>query len=202
VELPSSHLEKLIYVPERHRVAETFGWQPGIWGVFFIVATCVYMPFVNDSASDHISWLFFGSLAVLGLGLTGYEIWRRRNRTVLVKDGEYILVFRKGRLDLTLARSKITRIKADFHTMLWIGAPMAVCAALLTAVGITSILRDKTGSTDGLLILFWGIVCWVSLASAAWTRFYTCHLRVPVRGSKWTEESVLIPSYRFKELFP
>lgn len=202
MELPSSHLEQLIYVAERHRVTETFGWQPGIWGVLFIVAACVYLPYVNELSSDIISWLIFGSLAVLGIGLTGYEIWRRRNRTVLVKNGRHILVFRKGRLDLTLAANQITLIKADFHTMIMIGVCMALCTVLFTAIAFTGILRDAVVSTDSLLILFWGIVCGASLASASWTRFYCRHLRVPILGSKWTEESVLVLSSRLKELFP
>lgn len=201
MERTTSRTGQLIYVPERHKVVETFGWQPGIWGALFIAAACVFVPNGDDS-SNAVVWMIFAPSAALGLSLTGYEIWRRRNRTVLVKEGGSISVFRKGRLDLTLAPNEMTRVQADLITLLKIGVPLGVCGALFTAVGIVGLLRDKTGDTENLLILFLGLVCWASLVSAAWTRFSCCHLRVPVKGSRWSEESVLIPSSRLKELFP
>jgi len=191
----------LNYVPGHRRVPETFGWQPGAWGGLFIVfAVVVLLPY-GDNPPAEFPWFIFGSAAVPGLFLTGYELWRRTNRTVLVRDGGHILVFRKGRLDLTLAPDSISRIKADFHTTLMIGACLGLCTLLLMAVGATCAFKDKAESIDCLFILFAGLVCGVSLVSAAWTRFRCCHLRVPVKGSKWTEESVLIPSSRVNELF-
>ncbi len=199
-ELTSSCVEQLKYIPQGDRVEETFGWQPGIWGAWFIAAACVFVPHGDKSLRD-VLWMIFVPSTVLGMGLIGYEIWRRRNRTVLVKNGEHISVFRKGLLDLTLAPDSIARIKADFHTTLMIGVPLGVCAVLFMAIGITNILRDEVQSADNLLILFLGIVCVASLASAAWTRFYCIHLRLPIKGSKWTEESVLLHSSRLKKLF-
>lgn len=191
----------LNYVPDHQRVPETFGWQPGAWGALFIVFAVVVLLPDTDNQTAEFPWLIFVSAAVPGLVLTGYEFWRRSNRTVLVRDGGQILVFRRGRLDLTLAPDSIARIKADSHTMLTIGACLGLCTLLLMAVGVTCAFKDKAGHIDCLFILFAGLVCGVSLVSAAWTRFYCSHLRVPIKGSKWTEESVLIPASRYKELF-
>jgi hypothetical protein len=199
-QLTSSSVEQLKYIPKRDMVAETFGWQPGIWGALFIATACVFVPHGDKSLHDAL-WLIFGPSALLGLVLIGYEIWRRRNRTVLVKNGESISVFRKGLLDLTLAPIEITRIKTDFHTTLMIGVPLGVCTVLFAAIGIANILRNEVQSNDNMLILFLGLVCGASLASAAWTNFFCSHLRVPIKGSKWKEESVLVKSSRLKELF-
>ena len=59
-----------------------------------------------------MQWEISAISGAIGLSLAGYEIWRRRNRTVLVKDGEQIAVYRKGRLDLILAPSEITQVES------------------------------------------------------------------------------------------
>jgi hypothetical protein len=86
--------------------------------------------------------------------------------------------------------------------MLNVGASLGLAALIFTVLGITMIIKDGEWKTDSLLILFWGIGILASLALTIWTRFFCRHLRVGVRGSKWMEKSVLIPSSRFKELFP
>lgn len=187
---------------ERQKVVETLGCQPGIWGTLFIVVACLFM-LNGKGPSIAIEWMISGSSAALGLGLTGYEVWRRRNRTVLVKDGERIAVFRKGRPDLILAPGDITIVKAGLFVMLKVGVPLGLCAAAFSGIGIIGLLRDEAGTADNLMILFLGLACGASLASAAWTRFSCCHLRVPINGSRWlAEETVLVPSSRLKEVFP
>jgi hypothetical protein len=120
-----------------------------------------------------------------------------------VREGANIKVFRKGRLDLTLTAGEIAIVNADIVTMLKIGTPLGLCAALFTAIGMTGILRDSVVLADDLIILSLGLACGASLASAAWTRFSCAHLRVPVRGSRWLEEeTVLVPASRLEELFP
>jgi hypothetical protein len=189
----------LIHVPERLRVVETLGWQPGIWGAFFLLVA-VFSADVAARSSAAVEWAIFLSSSTLGPGLAGYEVRRRRNRTAFVKDGDHIAVFRKGRLDLVLAPGEIARVKADLIIMIKIGVPLSLAAALFTSVGFLVVTRDKAVN-EGLMILSLGIACWASLASAAWTRFRCVHLRVPIKGSKWTEESVLIPRSRIQELF-
>ena len=199
--LTSSRIEQLIYTPERYEVVETLGWQPGIWGALFIVVAFLF-AFPAKSFLSAIELVISGASAVLGLCLTGYEVHRRRNRTVLVRDSESIAVFRKGRLDMTLASGEIIIVKAGPVIMLKIGIPLGVCAAAFAAIGIIGILRDKAVNADNLIILSLGLACGASLASAAWTRFSFAHLRVPVKGSRWlAEETVLVPNSRLKELF-
>ncbi len=195
----SAGAEQLVLVPERCRVPETLGWQPGIWGVLSLLVACVF-GFGGRGPTVAVEWAITGVSAALGLGLTGYEAWRRRNRTVLVKDGERIAVFRKGRLDLTVAPGEIRVAEADLVVMLKIGVPLGLCAALFSAVGITGLLRDEAGAAENLVILALGFACGASLASAAWTRYSCRHLRVPIKGSKWMEESVLVARSRIGEL--
>ncbi|MCJ7663887.1 MAG: hypothetical protein MUO24_06565 [Desulfobacterales bacterium] len=200
--LTSSRTEQLIHVPERHKVVETLGWQPGIWGGLFIVVGCLFSLNCKWPLTA-LEWEILGPSTALGLGLVGYEVWRRRNRTVLVRDGEHIAVFRRGLLDLTIAPSEITRVQAGLDIMLKVGVPFGVCAIIFTTLGIMGLLRDKAVTADNLIILSLGLACWASLASAAWTRFSCAHLWVPIKGSKWlAKETVLVPSSRLKELFP
>ncbi len=197
-----SLMEPLSHVPERRRVGESLGLQPGIWGALFILVACVF-GLGGNGPSNAVEWAISASSAALGLGLIGYEVRLRRNRTVLVRDGEQIAVFRKGRLDLILAPDAITRVTAGLSVMLQIGVPLGSCAAVFTAIGVSGLVRDSSGTADNLVILSLGLACGASLASAAWTRFSFCHLRVPVKDSRWlAEETVLIPLSRMKELFP
>lgn len=195
-------LDSIEHVPEHQKVVETLGAQWGIWGAFFIAVVCLIALPAKRSLLP-VEWEILGVSGALGLGLAGYEIWRRRNRTVLVKDGEGIAVFRKGRLDLTVAPGEIKQVKAGLPLMLKVGAGLGMCAAIFTAIGMMGLLRDKKGIADNLIILFMGFTCWASLIAAAWTRFSCAHLRVPIKGGRLlVEETVLVPSSRLKELFP
>lgn len=198
----SGRREQFMHLPERQKVVETLAWQPGIWGGFSLVEACLFSlactwPLIA------LEWEILGVSTALGLGLVGYEVWRRRNRTVLVRDGKHIAVFRKGILDLSLAPNEITRVQAGLDVMLRVGVPLGVCAVLFAGIGILGLLRDKAGTIDNLMILSLGLACGASLASAAWTRFSCAHLWVPIKGSKlMAKETVLVHSSRLKELFP
>jgi len=200
--LIATPIQQLMHIPEGHKFVETLGWQPGIWGALFIVVACLFVIPAKAPLTD-LEWMISGGSAVLGLVLAGYEVHRRRNRTVLVKTGGCIAVFRNGRHDLTLAPGEINVEKAGIVIMLKIGVPLGACAAMFTAIGVIGILRDKAVNADNLIILSLGLACGASLVSAAWTRFSCVHLRVPIKGSRWlAEETVLIPTFRLNELFP
>lgn len=198
----STHMEQLVYVPEHRRVTEAPGWQPGIWGCFFIVVG-LFIALECKPPLSVLEWEILGSLAAAGLGLAAWEFRRRRGRSVLVRDGERIAVYRKGRLDMVLDPGDIRLVKADLVVMLKVGVPLLVCAIGFTAIGVVMLLRDRTVDAGSLSSLALGLACAASLASAAWTRFYRCQLRVPVKGSWWlAEETVLVSPSQLKELFP
>lgn len=194
--------DRIELVPEHARVVEALGGQCGIWGALFIAVACL-MAVPGDEPWILIEWVITGSSAVLGLGLTGYEVWRRRNRTVLVRDGEHIAVFRKGSLDVSLTPGEITLVKPELALMLKIAICLGTAAALFTAIGIIGLVRDHEGAVDHVIILFLGLASGLSLAAAARTCFFFTHLRAPVKENRWlAEETVLVPSRRLKELFP
>lgn len=197
---PSPYAQRLDHVPERFRVPETLGLQPGIWGTLFLLVAC-HFAFGGKGPRIALEWTITAASGALGLALTGYEAWRRRNRTVLVRDGEEIAVFRKCRFDLAVAPGEIRRIEADAVTMLKIGVPLGLAGLLFTVLGI-SIAREGNSRDEGTMILLFGLACWASLASAAWTRFSCRHLRVPIKGSKWFEESVLVRRKQIRKLYP
>jgi len=193
------HAAPLELVPECRRVPETFGLQPGIWGSALILSGILIAPWsLGPHAVAQIAIPAF--LLTLGMALTGYEIRRRRNRTVLVKDDERFAIYRKGRLDRILVPGEIRTIEADFVSMLQIGIPLGLAGLLFTVLGIDVSVRDKSLREGGVILSF-GVACWASLASAAWTRYACRHLRIPVRGKKWFEESVLVHRSRIRELF-
>ncbi|HOW54582.1 MAG TPA: hypothetical protein PLR60_07990 [Syntrophorhabdaceae bacterium] len=196
------HAEQLVLVPEQRWVVETLGLQPGIWGCFFIIVGCLFALECKPPLSV-LEWEILGLLAVAGLGLTAWELRRRRARTVLVRDGEYISVYRKGRLDMTLDPEDIRLVKADLLVMLKVGVPLGVCAVGFTVIGLMMMLRDRMMDAGSLSILALGLACGASFACAAWTRFWRCHLRVPVRGLRWlAEETVLVTPAQLKGLIP
>jgi hypothetical protein len=194
--------DRIELVPEQERVVEALGGQCGIWGALFIAVACL-MTVPGDGPAILMEWVIAGSSGVLGLSLTGYEVWRRRNRTVLVKDGEHIAVFRQGCLDLILSPGEITQVKPGLVLMLKVGICLGTAAALFTAIGTIGLVRDQVGAIDHVIILFLGLTSGLSLAAAARTCFFFSHLRAPIKGNRWlVEETVLVPSRRLKELLP
>ncbi len=197
-----SNMDMVDLVPEHRRVAETLGWQPGIWGCFFM-AVGLFFALECKPPLSILEWEILGSLAAAGLCLAAWELLRRRGRTVLVRDGGRISVHRKGRLEMVLDPEDIRLVKADIVVMFKVGAPLLVCAAGFTALGMVMLLRDGMVDAAALSCLALGLACSASLASAAWTRFRCCRLRVPVKGSWWlAEETVLVSPSQLKELFP
>jgi hypothetical protein len=194
--------DRIELVPEHARVVEALGGQCGIWGALFIAVACL-MAVPGDEPWNLIEWVITGSSAVLGLCLTGYEVWRRRNRTVLVRDGEHIAVFRKGSLDLILTPGEFTLAKPELALILKIAICLGTAAALFTAIGIVGLVRDHGGAFDDVIILLLGLTSGFSLAAAARTCFFFSDVRTPIKNNRWlAEETVLIPSRRLKELFP
>lgn len=198
----STHMEQLALVPEDRRVVETMGWQPGIWGCFFMIVGLSFALECKPPLSA-LEWEILGSLGAAGLGLAAWEFRRRRGRSVLVRDGGRIAVYRRGRLDMVLDREDIRLVKADLVVMLKVGVPLLVCAIGFTATGLVMFSRDRILDAGSLSSLALGLACGASLTSAAWTRFRRCHLRVPVKGSWWlAEETVLVSPSQLRELFP
>jgi hypothetical protein len=189
-------------VSEHRQIAETLGWQCGIWGSFFLItAWLIVIP--GQAHPVEIEWVISATCGALGLFLMGCESWRHRNRTVLVRDGGLIAVFRRGRLDLTLSLSEIRSMKAGLVLMIKLSASLGLSTLLFLAIGITSVLRERDVSADSVICLCLGLASACSLACAAWTRFHCVHLRVPIKGG-WlmAEETVLISNLRIGELFP
>jgi len=194
--------DRIEHVPEHQKFIETLGWQWGIWGSFFIfLALLIMAPWEGPPLL--MQWEISGISGATGLCLTGYEIWRHRNRTVLVKDGEQIAVYRKGRLDLILAPSEIILVKTGLQIIIQVGVGLGAFAILFTAIGIMEFFKNMQGSiVDSLLIMLPGLTCGASLVSAARTTFACAHLRVPIRN-RWltAEETVLLSTIRTQELF-
>lgn len=194
--------DRIEHVPEHQKFIETLGGQWGIWGSFFIfLALLIMAPWKGPPLP--MQWQISGISGAIGLCLAGYEIWRRRNRTVLVKAGEQIAVYRKGCLDLILAPSEIILVKAGLQIILEVGVGLGAFAVLFTAIGIMEFFKNMQGSiVDSLLIMLPGLTCRASLVSAARTMFTCAHLRVPIKN-RWlmAEETVLLPTSGMQELF-
>jgi len=194
--------DRIENVPEHQKFVKTFGWQWGIWGSFFIfLAFLIMAPWKGPPLT--MQWEITGITGTIGLCLAGYEIWRRRNRTVLVKDGEQIAVYRKGRLDLIVAPSEIIIVKAGLQIILQVGVGLGAFAVIFTVIGVMEFFRNMQGNiVDSLLIMLPGLTCGASLVSAAWTRFACAHLRVPIKNRRlMVKETVLLPISRMQELF-
>lgn len=197
----TSPIEQLTHVPEHNKIVETFGWQFAIWGSSLLIIAGLFASSAKKSLVA-LEWEIAGISALIGLCFIRYEFYRRRNRTVLVKNDDQILVYRKGCLDLMLSANEIRTEKADLVLMLKIGVPLGICGLIFTAIGVDIVMRNMSVNAESLILLTSGIAFFASLISAAWTRFARVHLRVPVKGSRWlAEETVLLTSAQCKELF-
>lgn len=197
-----SQAEQLIdYVPEHRRVVETLGWQPGIWGGFFLAVGILILSESRLPLST-IKLELLGVVFFVGVALACWQTAMHRNRTVLVRDNGLIQVFRKRRLTMVVDPEEIGLEKADFILMLKIGIPLLMVAAIFIAVGGTMLWEDRKADADNLCILALGLASAASLASASWTRFFRRHLRVPVKNSRWlAEETVLVSPSQYRHLF-
>ncbi|MEN6465116.1 MAG: hypothetical protein ABFD62_08050 [Syntrophaceae bacterium] len=183
-------------------MVETLGWQPGIWGGFFLVTGILILSESRLPLST-VKLELLGVVFFVGVVLACWQMMMHRNRTVLVRDNGLIQVFRKRRFDMALDPEEIGLEKADFILMLKIGVPLLMCAAIFIAVGGTMVWEDKTANADNLCILALGVASGASLVSASWTRFFRRHLRVPVKNSRWlAEETVLVSPSQYRHLFP
>jgi hypothetical protein len=197
---------ELAYIPENNKVIQTFGHQPLVWASLSLIVAFFFGLQSHPPPVDQ-EFTVFAASAVLAFVFIAYEIRRRGRRTVLVKDGEDIAIYRRGRLDLVVPAGRISiatfRSGGLLHWGPFIGAPLALAGLLFVAVGVTVLSRHsgQAARTDGILILIMGFIFWTSLASALWTTFACAHLRLPVKGSKWTEE-VLVSSSALKKVFP
>lgn len=193
---------ELLLTPDHRKVVETLGLQPGIWGALFLAVACAF-AFHGSGPSGREAWIWVAIPGALGLALAGYEVWRRGNRTVLVRMGERIAVYRRGHFDLMVAPAEIATEKMPLHVMLKIGVPLGLAGVIFSAIGIVELSRRRSWAIDDLLILYMGLTCWASLASALWIRFSCRNLRVPIKGSRWlAEETVLVDPSRLREVFP
>lgn len=197
---PSLVPDRIEHVQEHRRVAETFGFQGWIWGAFFLLTAGLFV-LPGKAPLPAAAWAFSAGSAAPGLALMAYEIWRRRRRVHLVRDGGNIAVYRQGRLDQTLAPDAITQVKAGLLLMLKVGIGLGACGAAFTALGLSE-LKGKADPIGTAMILSLGCACWASLLAAAWTRFFRIHLRVPREKGWLVEETVLITPDQGKELFP
>ncbi|HNT44703.1 MAG TPA: hypothetical protein PKN85_09580 [Syntrophorhabdaceae bacterium] len=191
----------LDYVPEDRRVAESLGWQPGIWASFFLLVGCIILA-ESKSPPDLVMMEILGVVFFAGLVLALWQAVMHRNRTVLVRQDGMIQVFRKRRLDMVVAAQEIRLEKVDIVAIIKIGAPLAIAAALFLALGLAMLWKDRAANSGSLSALALGLVSTASLASAFWTRFFRRHLLVPVRNSRWlAEETVLLSVKQHKLLF-
>jgi predicted membrane protein len=176
--------DQLALLPERLQFATRFGWQPTIWGALLLAVAATIAP-RHPLAATALEGELTAAAGVAGLLLIGYEIWRRRNRTVLVKDGGQIAVYRKRSFDFRVEIEDITPgAKPPLFIMMKIGVPLALAGVFLSALGIDMLLRERRLSADALLVLCFGLACLASLVSAAWVHFRYTHLSVPVRVSR------------------
>ena len=190
----------LDHVPESLKVTETFGFQWGIWGGFLIVVLC--LMFAGSTGVPTVFQVeIYVSLLVVGGSFIAWELRRRLNPTVLVKQGGTIGVYRKGGCDIVVACGQIRCEKIDLVIVLKIGAPLLICTVLFAAVAVAIIQDEKKITADTMIILSFGLSLGASLACAAWTTFFRKHLRVPVKGSRWlAEETVLVTGEQCREL--
>ena len=190
--------DRIEQVPEHLKALETFGHQGWIWGTLSLLMAGLFVVPGKAPLPD-IDWQLSAGFALSGLLLCAHEVWRRTHRIHLVRDGEGLALYRNGRRDQAVSMGEIRQFKTGFLVMLKIGAGLGLSGAAFTAIGILE-LGDKVDPIGGVFILLMGLACWASLISAAWTRFFCIHLRVPSKKRWMVEETILVRPVPWKAL--
>ena len=175
------HLHALRDVP---RVAETFGWLPT---VVALACPAIAYLFLDEALLSRprgvLDFLKAAGVIALGLFLVGFEVYRRRTRTVLAVDRVFIGIYRKGALaeviragELVEYRLRVTNTLRQLIAALFL--PLAGGAALLV-------------TTHSALLAFGGAASWGILlfASIIRTRITGRRLLVPKEAGR---EEILV----------
>jgi|WetSurMetagenome_2_1015567.scaffolds.fasta_scaffold480452_1 hypothetical protein len=189
---------KIELIVNKQKVVESLGWQPGIFGVLLTIVACFfhapasYTPNVIETA-------IFAAIGIAGLGLLYYEIWRRKNRTVFVRDGDVIAVFHGTRLDRVCKAAEIKPYNMPLEYFLLI-----LFALLFFAVGFFLFAATVESLERGYRILnaVASLAMVASAASLIRTRFFCDALLLPGKKKQFFLESVLIHTSQRKILFP
>ncbi len=189
---------KIELIVNKQKVVESLGWQPGIFGALLTIVACFfhapasYTPDVTETS-------IFAAIGIAGLGLLYYEIWRRKNKTLLVRDGDVIAVFHGSRLDRICNTAQIKRYNMPLEYFLLI-----LFALLFFAVGffLFAIMVESLERGYRILNAVASLAMVASAASLTWTRFFCDALLLPGKKKQFFLETILIRTSQRKILFP
>lgn len=183
-------------IPNERKVVESQGIQPAIFGALLIIVASVF-PLVDSHDREDIENAILVLMGVCGLGLLYYEMRRRRNKALLVRDGDVIALFRGRVLLRTCRPEEIQRHHMPLATFLSIFIPILLFAAGFFMFAIF-------GPPEPGYRLLNAICCLAMLASSAsfiWTRFFCDELLFPAMKKQFFLDSVLIRPPQRKILF-
>ena len=185
-------------IPNEQKVVESLGWQPGIFGALLTIVA-YFFPALASYTPGYIEIAIFTTVGVIGLGLLYYEVRRRKNKTVLVRDSDVIAVFHGKRLDQTCKPEQIKLRNMPLATFIKIFIPILSFAAVFFIFVIIDLSMEP-----GYRILnaVAGLAMLASCASFIWTRFFCDALLIPVKEKQFSLETVLIRPFQMKILFP
>lgn len=185
-------------IANEQKVVESSGWQPGIFGALLIIVACFFHAPASYTPDD-IEIAIFTTAGVTGLGLLYYEVWRRKNKTALVRDGDVIGVFRGSRLVRICKPEQIELRNMPLATFLQILIPL-----LSFAVGffMFAIMGESMERGYRILNAVAGLAMIASCASFIRTHFFWNALLLPGKKKQFFLETVLIRPFQMNILFP
>lgn len=180
--MSQDHVEfppKTELLPERELISESFGWQPGTWGAFLVVAAAWGMT-GKDPLSVRLSCA--AGATALGAWMLFYEFRRRAQRTAISLRGGKIGIYRKGELSLTVAPNQIMHFQTSYlNTVRFVLAPLFFgVLGLIPILELTSPHNtQKPPIADLLAGLCLAAAGLASAASMIWTRHVWVTFRLP-----------------------
>ncbi len=185
-------------VHNEQKVVELLGWQPGIFGALLTILACFFHA-PASYAPDYIEIAIFAAVGVIGLSLLYYEVWRRKNKTVFVRDGEVIAIFHGNRLDQTCKPKQI-----ELHNMPLATFIQILCAPVFFAVGffIFAVMIKSLKPGYRILNAVTGLCMIASCTSFIWTHFFCDALLLPGKKKQFFLETVPIRPLQMKILYP
>ncbi|MCX5735179.1 MAG: hypothetical protein NTW68_12745 [candidate division NC10 bacterium] len=177
--------ERAEYLAARDLIVQKLGWQCEVWGGYLLVAGGWCLAQKEDV------FQLVGLAALLaGLGLLGWVTRRRVTRTALCVRGDRVGIYRRGRLDMEVAREDIVLLRTSIlNTVKFALAPCM--GVFLGLIPVVDAFRAPAGGL-ALLDVAAGVALSVSAGVSLVFLIYTRHvwrvLQLPCKSRVWAAE--------------
>ncbi len=191
IEDPSaaSRPDTLATVPENARVPEAFGWSLLNWACVLIVWCSMF--FTQPATPTRNEYAIAAVAFIVALGMVFFELYRRKNRKVLVRlpESPVIGIYKRGILKRTVRVEHVTLdLRYSGAALAAVVAPGSVALGLAVFLLPGNIAISIAERIDASL----GALCFASLAASSVKTWWMCEVCLFSREQQMRPERILV----------